>query len=63
MGASFSVRQLVHERAWRLRHVAELWAVEPIHNLPYCVAEDPEQEAWHSAEPSPIVALKKQRRG
>jgi hypothetical protein len=38
---------------------------EPGHveHLPFVWPEDPKQTKWHPAEPSPIIALIKQRQG
>ena len=40
-------------------------ATEPGHveHLPFRWHEDPKQTRWHPAEPSPIIALMKKRRG
>jgi len=40
-------------------------ATEPGHveHLPFVWHEDPKETKWHPAEPSPIIALMKKRRG
>ena len=40
-------------------------ATEPGHveHLPFIWHEDPRETKWHPAEPSPIIALMKKRRG
>ena len=40
-------------------------AAEPgaVEHLPFVWHEDPKQTSWHPAEPSPIIALMKKRRG
>ena len=40
-------------------------AKEPgyVEHLPFVWHEDPKQTKWHPAEPSPIIALMKKRRG
>ena len=34
-----------------------------VEHLPFVWHEDPKQTSWHPAEPSPIIALMKKRRG
>jgi D-proline reductase (dithiol) PrdB len=45
-------------------HVArDATAPGHVEHLPFVWHQDPKQTAWHPAEPSPIIALMKQRRG